>query len=102
MAPPPPPTPLTPLTTFLSLAHPGEARGYSTNSFVIDSFIHSFSNRPFPPTALRCPHAKTVGYKFSSYKIEYVMVIKKFLNPEGYQNPINGSKGTAILLIVEF
>ena len=31
-------------------------------------------------------------------KIDYVIVIKKFLNPEGHQNPINGSKVTAILL----
>ena len=30
----------------------------------------------------------------SSYKI----VIKNFLNPEGHQNPISGSKVTAILL----
>ena len=34
----------------------------------------------------------------SSYKIYYVMVIKNFLNPEGQQYPISGSKVTAILL----
>ena len=34
----------------------------------------------------------------SSYKIDYVIVIKTFLNPKGHQNPINGSKVTAILL----
>ena len=34
----------------------------------------------------------------SSYKIDYVIVIKTFLNPEGHQNLINGSKVTAILL----
>ena len=34
----------------------------------------------------------------SSYKIDYVIVIKNFLNPEGHQNPISGSKVTAILL----
>ena len=30
--------------------------------------------------------------------IDYVIVIKNFLNPEGHQNPINGSKVTAIIL----
>ena len=34
----------------------------------------------------------------SSYKIDYVIVIKDYLNPEGHQNPISGSKDTAILL----
>ena len=33
-----------------------------------------------------------------SYEIDYVIVIKNFLNPEGHQNPISGSKVTAILL----
>ena len=33
-----------------------------------------------------------------SYKIDYVIVIKNFLNPEGHQNPISSSKVTAILL----
>ena len=32
------------------------------------------------------------------YKIDYVIVIKSFLNPEGHQNPISVSKVTAILL----
>ena len=30
--------------------------------------------------------------------IKYVIVIKTFLNPEGHQNPISGSKVTVILL----
>ena len=34
----------------------------------------------------------------SSYKIDYIIVIKTFLNPEGHQNCIGGSKVTAILL----
>ena len=34
----------------------------------------------------------------SSYKIDHVIVIKTFLNPEGHQNPISGSKVTAILV----
>ena len=33
-----------------------------------------------------------------SYKIDYVIVIKNFLNLKGHQNPIIGSKGMAILL----
>ena len=50
-----------------------------------------------PPTALRLRHAQTVSDS-SSNKIEYVKVINSFLNPEGHQNPIYGSKVTAILL----
>ena len=34
----------------------------------------------------------------SSYKIDDVIVIKNFLNPEGHQNPISGSKVMVILL----
>ena len=53
---------------------------------------------PFPPTALRRRHAQAVRDSSSSYKIDYVIVIKNFLNPEGHQNPISGSIVTAILL----
>ena len=34
----------------------------------------------------------------SSYKIDYVIVIKNFLSLEGHQNPTSGSKVRAILL----
>ena len=34
----------------------------------------------------------------SSYKIDYVIVIKNFLYLEGNKNPISGSEGTGILL----
>ena len=51
-----------------------------------------------PPTALRCRHVQTVRDSTSSYKIDHVIVIRNFLNPEGQQNPISGSKVTAILL----
>ena len=34
----------------------------------------------------------------SNYKIDYVILIKNFLNPEGHQNPMSGSKVMAILL----
>ena len=34
----------------------------------------------------------------SNNKIKYVTGIKNVLNPKGHQNPISGSKGTAILL----
>ena len=79
------------------LADPGEARGCSINSLVIDSLINWFS-QPFPPTALQRRHAQTVRDSISSYKIDYVKMIKNSLNPEGHQNPISGSKVTAILL----
>ena len=39
-----------------------------------------------------------VKYSTSSYKINYVIVIKNSLNPEGHQNPISGLKVMAILL----
>ena len=55
-------------------------------------------SQPFPPTALQRRHAQTVRDRASSYKIEYVIVIKNFLNPEEHQNSISGSKVTAILL----
>ena len=44
------------------------------------------------------PTAQTVKYSSSSYKIDYVIVIKNFLNLKGHQNRITGSKVTAILL----
>ena len=50
------------------------------------------------PTALRRRNTQTVGDRSYSYKIDYVIVIKNFLNSEGHQNPISGSKVTAILL----
>ena len=59
--------------------------------------MSSFS-QPFPPTALRRRHAQTVRYSTSSYKIDYVIVIKNFLNLKGPHNLISGSKVTAILL----
>ena len=43
-------------------------------------------------------HTQTVTDSSSSYKIDYFIVIKTFLNPEGHHNRISGSKGTAILL----
>ena len=55
-------------------------------------------SQPFPPIALRRRHAQTIRDSSSSYKIDYVVVIKTFLNPEGHQNRISGLKVTAILL----
>ena len=85
----------------MCLADPGEARGCFINSLVIDSFIHLLIKsvrQPFPPTALRRRHAQTVKDSSSSYKIDYFIVVKTILNPEGHQNRITGSKITAILL----
>ena len=50
-------------------------------------------SEPFPPTALRRHHAQTV-----QDEIDYVIVIKTFLNHEGHQNCISGLKVKAILL----
>ena len=60
-------------------------------------FINSVSQSVIQ-LALRRRHAKMVRDSTSSYKIDYVIVIKNFLNPKGHQNPISGSKVTAILL----
>ena len=53
------------------LADPEEARGCSTNTFVINSLINSVSqsmSQPFPPTLLRLPHAQTVRDSSSDIK----------------------------------
>ena len=78
-------------------SRPGQCQGLLYNSIVIHSFIE-LVREPFPPTALRRPNAPTVGDRASSYKIDYVIVVKTFLNPEGHQNCITGSKVTAVLL----
>ena len=61
------------------------------------SLIQSIRD-PFPHTALWCHHAQTVGDSFSSYKINYVIVIKNFLNPKEHPNSINNLKVMAILM----
>ena len=76
-------------------AKPGAAL-QTPSSFII-SFNDSVSE-PFPPTALRRRHAQTVKDSSSSYKKDYVIVVKTFLNHEGHQIPISGSKVTVILL----
>ena len=53
---------------------------------------------PFPPTDLQRHHAQPVKDSYSSYKIDYVVVIKNFLNLEGHQSPLSGSEVTPILL----
>ena len=55
-------------------------------------------SEPFPPTASWRHHAQTVRDSSSSYKRDYVIVTKNFLNPKGHQNVIGASKVTAILL----
>ena len=72
-------------------AKPGAA--LQTPPSLIHSFIH-----PLVLTALQRRHAQMVKDSLSSYKIDYVIVIKNFLNPEGHQNRITGSKVTGILL----
>ena len=78
------------------VSRPGQSQGLLDKQ-PRHSFINSVSE-PFPPTALGRRHAQTVGDSSSRFKIDYVKVIKNFLNPEGHQNPISGSKVTAILL----
>ena len=66
-----------------------------TNTTVTHSLINSIL---LVPTALWRRHAQTVGDWVSCYKIDYVIVIKNFLDPEEHQNPISGSTVMAILL----
>ena len=67
------------------------------NTSVTYLFTYSLIH-PLVPTALQRRHAQAVRDRSSSYKIDYVIVIKNFLNPEEHQNPISGSKVTAFLL----
>ena len=53
---------------------------------------------PFPPAALRRRHAKTVRDSSSSYRIDYIRLVKTSLNPKGHQHHITSSKVKAILL----
>ena len=73
------------------LEDPGEARGCSTNSLMIKSVILFLLQLYGAAMPKRLEIALQV-------KIDYVIVIKNFLNPEGHQNPISGSKVTALLL----
>ena len=60
-----------------------------------NSLIKSVSqsvSHPFPPTALQRSHTQTVRDSSSSYKIDFVILIKNFLNSEGHQHPLGGSK----------
>ena len=66
--------------------------------FVLSRPRHRKSQRISKLHYLFKSYAQTVRDSSSSYKIDYVIVIKNFLNPEGHQNPINGSKVTVILL----
>ena len=75
------------------ISRPGNARGCSTNTSVINRVTD-----PLVPTPVWRHHAKMVRVSSSSYKIDYVIVIKSFLNSKGHHNPITGSKVTAILL----
>ena len=64
---------------------------------LIDWLIDSLTD-PLVPTVWRRLHAQTVWDRSSSYKIDYVIVIKNFINHKGHQNTISGSKFTVILL----
>ena len=71
--------------------------GCSTNTSVINLFSVSVSH-PFPPAALQRRQAQMVRDTSSSYKIEYVQLVKTYLNPEGHQYRITCLKVRAILL----
>ena len=80
------------------VSRPGQSQGLLYKQ-PCDSFIHSVSKSAFSShsfTALLRPNSTRDST--SSYKIDYVILIKNFLGPEGHQNPFCGSKVTAILL----
>ena len=52
----------------------------------------------FSPTSLRRRYAQTVEDNSSSYAIDYIIMKKNFLNPEGHRNCIIGSKVMAVWL----
>ena len=82
--------PLSPFEGYLShpiFSRPGQSQGLLYKQ---PSLIH----QPFPPTALRCRYAQAVKDSSSSYEIDYVIVIKNSLDPEGNQNPINALCGS--------
>ena len=78
------------------LADPGKARGCSTNTYVTHSLIHLLSHPLVSHSFTAAPRQD--GLRSFSYKNDYLLVTKNFLNPERYSNLINGSKVTAILL----
>ena len=93
------------INIFIDIFHwthrPGRSQGLLYKHLcyqLINSFIDSFINDPFPPTALRRRHAQTVRDSSSSYKTDYVFVIKNCPNPKGHQDCISGSKVRALLL----
>ena len=61
------------------LADPGEVRGCSTNTFVINSF-----SDPLVKISLRCRHAQTVQNGASSHKTNYIDIFSEILNLKGY------------------
>ena len=65
-----------------------------------DSFIHSLiqSVSLFLPQLYAAATPKRLEIALPVIKETIIIVIKNFLNPEGHQNPISGSKVTAILL----
>ena len=75
------------------ISRPGQGQGL-LYKHLRHLFIHYLSHS----LALQRRHAQTVKDSSSSYKIDYVIVIKNFLYPEGHKNPISDSKVTAILL----
>ena len=60
-------------------------------------FINSLSDPLFPTDFLR-RQAQTVRDSTSSYKIDYIIVKKNFVNHKVHQNPSSGLKVTTILL----
>ena len=86
------------LKLYAFLANPDEAKGWFTNNTSVIDSLTTWLTHPFPHTALWRHHSQTVGNSSSSYKVDCFVLVKKFLNPKGYQSCIIDSKVKAILL----
>ena len=65
------------MVPILLLADPGEARGCSTNTFVINSLINSLSRSSFVKISLRRRHTLIVEDGAFSHKIDYFTIFKE-------------------------
>ena len=81
--------------TFVVISRPGRSLGLLYKQ-PHNSLINLLSD-PLVPAALRRRHAQTFRDSSFSYKIDYDIVIKTFLNPGGHHNRNSGLK-VAILL----
>ena len=72
-------------------SRPRQARGCSTNTFIINSLTDSLTD-PLVKISLRRRQAQTVKNGVSSHKINYIDIFSEILNLEGHLYGCIGSK----------